>query len=317
MINLLYCFDSNYNAMGFTSIVSILDKVDEKLNINIIHNSKNINESISKKIKNHKNLNSINIHIFQNEKYTFPNVENSHVSEATYFRLFIEDYIEKSHDFLIYLDADVVCIKNPIPYFNSKIKTMIKKDYTISVKSEQGMPEIDKRTINLGIKSGRYFNAGVMIINYSKWMNQKIKAKSIEIIQEKNEKLVLWDQDVLNIIFDGVFEEIDKEFNYRMDILNFSNKEISSIENNVYLIHYFGKSKPWSLKGINFGIAEYYQSEFRKISKSKYHIVHKRRRDSINYVFDIIFSAKFIKLKFPFRFLIDTFRSFLNSTIKK
>ncbi len=312
MINLLYCFDSNYNTMGFTSMVSLLDKIDEKININIIHNSKDVYESIPQYIKNHKNLNSINIHFFQNEKYIFPNLDNSHVSEATYFRLFIEDYIDKSHDFLIYLDADVVCIKNPIPYFNSKIQSMIDNDFTVAAMNDPGMPEIDERSINLGIKSGRYFNAGVMIINYSKWIDQDIKTKSTQIIKEKKEKLILWDQDVLNIIFDGKFQNIDQEFNYRMDILNFSDKEISSIENNVYLIHYFGKSKPWTLKGINFGISEYYQSEFRKISKNKYHIVHKWKRDSLNYIFEIILSTKLFKLKFPFRFIVEALRSFFN-----
>ena len=298
--------------MGFTSMVSLLDRIDEKININIIHNSKDVYESIPQYIKNHKNLNSINIHFFQNEKYIFPNLDNSHVSEATYFRLFIEDYIDKSHDFLIYLDADVVCIKNPIPYFNSKIQSMIENDFTVAVMNEPDIPEIDERSINLGIKSGRYFNAGVMIINYSKWIDQEIKTKSIQIIKEKKEKLILWDQDVLNIIFDGKFQDIDQEFNYRMDILNFSDKEISSIQNNVYLIHYFGKSKPWTLKGINFGISEYYQSEFRKISKNKYHIVHKWKRDSLNYIFEIIFSSKLFKLKFPFRFIVEALRSFFN-----
>ena len=298
--------------MGFTSMVSLLDRIDEKININIIHNSKDVYQSIPQYIENHKNLNSINIHFFQNEKYTFPNLDNSHVSEATYFRLFIEDYIDKSHDFLIYLDADVVCIKNPIPYFNSIIQSMIDNDFTVAAMNDPSMPEIDERSINLGIKSGRYFNAGVMIINYSKWIDQDIKTKSTQIIKEKKEKLILWDQDVLNIIFDGKFQNIDQEFNYRMDILNFSDKEISSIQNNVYLIHYFGKSKPWTLKGINFGISEYYQSEFRKISKNKYHIVHKWKRDSLNYIFEIIFSTKLFKLKYPFRFIVETLRSFFN-----
>ena len=171
--------------MGFTSMVSLLDRIDEKININIIHNSKDVYQSIPQYIENHKNLNSINIHFFQNEKYTFPNLDNSHVSEATYFRLFIEDYIDKSDDFLIYLDADVVCIKNPIPYFNSIIQSMIDNDFTVAAMNDPSMPEIDERSINLGIKSGRYFNAGVMIINYSKWIDQDIKTKSTQIIKEK------------------------------------------------------------------------------------------------------------------------------------
>ena len=145
---------------------------------------------------------------------------------------------------------------------------MVENDFTIAVMNEPGMPEIDERALDLGIKSGRYFNAGVMIINYPKWVDRNIKSKSIEIIKEKKQKLVLWDQDVLNIIFDGSFDDIDQEFNYRMDILNFSDNEISSIEKDVYLIHYFGKSKPWTLKGINFGISNIINLNLEKLVKA-------------------------------------------------
>ena len=38
-----------------------------------------------------------------------------------------------------------------------------------------------------------------------------------------------------------------------------------------------------------------------KISKNKYHIVHKWKRDSLNYIFEIIFSTKlFISIAEPF-----------------
>ena len=33
--------------------------------------------------------------------------------EATYFRLYLENYIPESISFLIYIDPDVICLNNP------------------------------------------------------------------------------------------------------------------------------------------------------------------------------------------------------------
>ena len=80
--------------------------------------------------------------------------------------------------------------------------------------------------------------------------------------------MYLWDQDVLNIIFSGNYEKIDNNYNYRMNLLNFENEEKAYIDNNVYLIHYYGKSKPWTIRGIGFGVSEYYQENYRKYLKT-------------------------------------------------
>ena len=101
MLNFLYCFDENYNQMGFTSIISLLDSINQKININIIHKYEKNNQFVPKIIINHKNLNSLNVFPFDRSFDYFPNVEKSHISEATYYRLFLEDYIKKD-DFYIY-----------------------------------------------------------------------------------------------------------------------------------------------------------------------------------------------------------------------
>ena len=44
MLEVLYCFDENYNKQAFTSIYSLLEKSSEKLNVNIIHKSYNDND---------------------------------------------------------------------------------------------------------------------------------------------------------------------------------------------------------------------------------------------------------------------------------
>ena len=37
MLNILYCFDENYNKQAGSSISSLADNVDEKINIFIVH----------------------------------------------------------------------------------------------------------------------------------------------------------------------------------------------------------------------------------------------------------------------------------------
>ena len=84
MKDFLYCFDSNYNQQALTSIFSLLDNTSSKINLYIIHNDPTTFKI--QKIINHKNLDIFKIYKFKNDKkIDFPNLNNSHVSEATYY----------------------------------------------------------------------------------------------------------------------------------------------------------------------------------------------------------------------------------------
>ena len=37
-LNFLYCFDYNYNSQAYSSMISLLDLVNEKIHIHILHN---------------------------------------------------------------------------------------------------------------------------------------------------------------------------------------------------------------------------------------------------------------------------------------
>lgn len=310
MINLLYCIDDNYNKMAFTSIISVLDSISEKININIIHKSENSDFFVPNIIKSHSRLETLKIYKFDRSFNYFPNIEKSHISEATYYRLFMEDYLDSSDDFYLYLDADVICIKDPLDYFRKLTDVMIKKNLTISAMKHSDIPINDKRILELGIAQGQYFNAGVMLINYSEWKKLNIKEKARHIIEEKNELLILWDQDVLNMIFNKNYIEMINLYNYRMNLLDFSKSEQKFIDDHVFLIHYYGKSKPWTIRGIGFGVSEYYQKNYRKIFSSKYHITHKWKPNSLKFLLQIIFSKKILDLKFRTSFLKESFKSF-------
>ena len=58
MLNFLYAFDKNYNQQACVSIYSLLENVDQKINIYVVLDSSNEKFKFPKVILNHVNLNN-------------------------------------------------------------------------------------------------------------------------------------------------------------------------------------------------------------------------------------------------------------------
>ncbi len=297
--NILYCFDEIYNHQGYSSIISLLDCVEEKINIFIIHNQDLSENDLPKIISNHKNLNQIKIYKFKDLNHNFRNLDNNHISVATYFRMFIENYIDKEINYITYLDADTICIKNPLEELNKTIEKLENSNFILGARTEkQTNKEVYDR---LGIKSN-YFNAGVMVINLKKWRNQKLTKLLVERMNSLGEKIVHWDQDVLNSYFDGEFLEIKES-------LNFNALNTDRLNEEVKITHYIGSKKPWYLSGIFQPGSEYYHENYSKVNTNRYHIVHTWKKSSLIDFFKGLVTLKIFKLKNPYQFI----KSFANS----
>ena len=312
MLNFLYCFDSNYNIPAFCSMFSLLECVDERVNIFIMHKDFRNDEKIPEVVKNHKMLKKLVVSQVNLDNFDFPNINGTHISEATYYRLFLEDYLNDEIDYVTYLDCDVFCVNNPVDLINKTIEAMNVMNATISVSSEPSLTEHGK---NLNMKSNEYFNAGVMVIDYKKWKMNNLKNKFIEILLKFNDKLLYWDQDILNIAFDGEYTELHWHLNYKIDMeQNILSTEIErKAINDISLLHFNGKFKPWALRGIVNENAEYFQSVFRKIYNKKYYLSYNYK---INVVKDFLKSLKnktFFKTLYP----ISLFFIMLKSLISK
>jgi lipopolysaccharide biosynthesis glycosyltransferase len=315
-INFVFCIDDNYNLQTSSCILSLLENIDEKINIFIIHKTMSNSSFLSDKILENKNLNEIKIFKFDRKNKNFPNVEGKHVSEATYYRLYLEDYINPINSnvkFITYLDGDIICLQNPLKEIKKIISKMKNEKYVISANTETiRNSDSEHRFNSLGMYSNKYFNAGVMIINLEEWFSLGIKEKSAEIIKTKSQYLELWDQDVLNICFDNNYLELDNNLNFRFDILKFNESLLKKINSNAKLLHYYGSTKPWSIKGIIYGCPTHYQESYRNLDISKYHITHKWRRLSLFVLIGSILNLKFFKIEHRTKFLIDALKSFIS-----
>ncbi|MDC0471636.1 hypothetical protein OAN51_01250 [Acidimicrobiia bacterium] len=299
----LYCFDDNFNKQAFTSMISLLDNVKEPVAINAIHPDPDIHNKVPELINKHKNLRKLNFYLFKNCNYQFPNLDGNHISEATYYRLFIDKYLQNTVKNIVYIDADMVCINDPTDAINITISDLIRSDQLVSVKTEFKYkdPETDIfERLNL---SENYFNAGLMIINYEKWINDQVGGELLEIMNKNYSKIVFWDQDVLNLYINGAYLELDEKLNY------YSQYVLNNLEDKKYLIHYVGSKKPWLTSGAFEIASEFYHLNFRKLYSNDYHIEHKWKTASIKEIFLAIIRFKILRLNSPFFYIKDFIKS--------
>lgn len=311
MLNLLYCFDSNYNIQAFTSIFSFLEKSSEKICLNVIHKDTSKKEIFPENILKHNNLKELNIYKFDRKFNTFPKVENSHVSEATYYRLFFNNYIKNIEDIetIIYVDCDMICLKDPFITISEHSKNLMESQYVLAARKEKFETiEMDKIKKNLKLSSSKYMNAGFLLIDVSKWINRNLTQKLCEKLLQIEKNIIYWDQDVFNAYLDGAFYELPESLNC---YTNLEDNLIVSEE--IKIIHFYGNKKPWTTKGILNKKSTYYQDMFRELGLGNYHITHKRRRESVKHLIRGIFNLKIIYIKKPISFLKD----FLASLSKK
>jgi len=301
-INFLYCFDTNYNSQAFTSMISLLDCSTKKINIYVIHNENNFELQVPDKILNHKNLIFLKSYQFNDYEHEFPNIKNVHISVATYFRLFIQNYLPKKEKFFLFLDPDVICIKDPIGEIENTMEKLNNTEYTISAKTEH----------NLGVENinvtNKYFNAGVMLIDYEKWQQNNFHDKLIKKLKDLKNYIVQWDQDVLNSMLNGEYLELKEILNFKA-----ATKTDKTNKSEVLLVHYMGSHKPWLTSGVFQRDSNYYHNNFRKIGKNSYHLEHKWRiRSAIDFLLAFI-TLRVFRLNKPLIFIYEFIISILKN----
>jgi len=312
MINYLFCLDENYNTQFLTTLFSLNKNSTKKFNVYVIHeNPTDLKNEYSLYSKKFDLVNNIEFSQIKDINMNFPNLKNNHISKATYFRFFIEDYLSNDIKNLIYLDCDIICIQNPEQILNSYINKLNNSDLVIAssveyLKNNETIELFDR----LKLKSDSYFNAGVMVINYDKWRHENLKNKLLDLMNKIANDINFWDQDVLNKYFDGQYLEMTHFLNFNL------NNEQSYIENkvnrNVVFVHYSGSSKPWTVEGVNIFSHNYFQYYYHKYSENFYFLTTKYRLGSLKNFFKIIFSFKIFNISYPFKFIKKCLSLILN-----
>ncbi len=173
--------------------------------------------------------------------------KNDHVSIATYFRILLPLLIPESISKILYLDCDIVVLKNLDCLWNINID-----DHAVGVILD--MFNHDVRIYNRldYDMSLEYFNAGVLLVNLDFWRVTGLSSEVLDYINENPEKLKFWDQDALNYVLKDKKVNIPLRFNvqdgfYWKDpfVAKKCWKEMYEAAADPVVLHYTGHIKPW------------------------------------------------------------------------
>ena len=193
----------------------------------------------------HNKFNNFDIEYIEiNLKEQFENFKEIHssysITKDMYSRLLIPE-LKPDINKAIYLDVDI-CVVNDI----KELYELDLNDNSIGAIKSHYLHKIeDKQKQQFYFSLDNYFNSGVLLINCQKWRKHTASAELIKTFKEKSHLYSLYDQDLLNDYFRNDIKFIDLKFNYH----SFNNPKsilVNNKLNNVVVIHYSGKIKPWS-----------------------------------------------------------------------
>ncbi len=266
MMNILLCTDNHYVMPTGVLIHSIGAHNQEPIEYHIL-----INERFDEKNRLMLQLEAAKT----GDECSFYSVEKSltfflpfgregmpqHVSIATYYRLFITEFLPCDIHKILYLDGDIIVRKSLSVLWNTDIK-----GYPLGAVHDMSEPLNADR---LGLSS--YFNAGMLLINLDFWRENHCMESFVSFIKNNEEKIQLHDQDVLNGVFSHLVKWLPLTYNFQNGFILSAphkqynpilQKEIDLCKTNPAIIHYTVYNKPW-----NVACFHPYREEWRRYQK--------------------------------------------------
>ncbi|EKB26691.1 glycosyltransferase family 8 protein [Aeromonas dhakensis] len=161
------------------------------------------------------------------------NLYNNRLNEVTYYRFAIP-HILKSIDKVLFIDSDMIALGDISPLWSIDMG-----DAIVAVVSDHILGCDKKKQLMRGISSGKYFNAGFMLMNLDKWRDKNISEQALRLLIENN-GFEHNDQDALNIVLENKTVYIDNKWNAQPNHLAQNNSL-------PILVHFCGQEKPWHI----------------------------------------------------------------------
>ena len=270
-VNVCFTFDDNYLYHGLTAIRSLIDnfKSNVELNIYILHDKSLSNKSIGIVKNEVESEAKIIFKLIDDKDFSFLPLNRDYISINTYFRLALHKVLPEVKK-IIYLDSDIVVLGNITKLWNIPLES----NCIGAVLDEGGV--IQSRRLNFQ-DNYDYFNAGVIVFDLDR-IRKTYKDPYryyIECYERYQDKILLQDQDILNIAFIDSKKILPLNWNlntrvFIQNTLEHSYTEVQEREaiQDVGIIHFTDKRKPWSIKCNHPFVGVYWSYRRRLKSKS-------------------------------------------------
>lgn len=250
-INIVMSSDDNYASFLSVALTSIFQhNLTHQINVYVLDGgiskrNKRVLRNFVKKF-NHS-ISFVEIDIARFNELCPMSEECKHITLPTYFRFALASLLPIDINRVLYLDVDII--------LNAPVHEL----YNIDLEDYFAAAVVDTYDLmkdhgsKLGIEgAGKYFNAGVMVINLQKWRSEDIENKFFTNIPIIGDNIAYQDQDVLNFTFKDRIKYLPIAWNLQQTAYfstrsDLDDLDIKEAKDNPKLIHFSGHIKPWDM----------------------------------------------------------------------
>lgn len=268
-MNIFFASDDKFAKYLCVALTSLLINADKKDVFNFYILDSGISEKSKLNILKLRKIKDFEIEYIRTDENIFKNLPLSsacpHIPLQTYFRYLIP-YFKPDIEKCFYFDCDIIVKGSLQKLWNLSLED----NYAAVVEELYKESPADAARFNLK----HSFNAGVLLINNKKWVEDNIMEKLFSntlYLAENN--LLRWnDQDVLNYTFREKVIYVSPKYNLQQNAYFdgqhscYTEEEMDIARQNPVIIHYNGYQKPWH-NGCQHKLEKEY---FRYLRKSPY-----------------------------------------------
>jgi lipopolysaccharide biosynthesis glycosyltransferase len=235
------------------------------------------------------------------QDYVIPH--NSYYTKATYYRLYFPSLMPSNVAKYLYLDTDII------------VKGNLKALYETDIEDVPVAACPDNGTIGV-YEKGKYFNAGVLLVNTIEWQKMKISEQSFKYLTDFPEKIKYVDQDALNFVLKAKWKKLDNTYNLTFNDIPsyFSRAQLKEYSKGITIVHYTGRDKPWSATSANrLGFLYHH---YLKLSPHSYKKKYTENEPFTAKNFFLFVKVRLIELICEFSFLRYVWRKKQNVKVK-
>ena len=164
--------------------------------------------------------------------------------EESFYRLMAFHYLPEEVHRCLYLDPDIIIRKPLLPLYSLDFEGcyIAAAGHLFGLRNQFNLRRLGIR------KNARYLNSGIMLMDLDAIRRDFTLESILNCLSENIQKLLLGDQDLINIIFGSRTKLIDERI-YNLDERAFRHWRrkftLQDVELETAIVHYNGKYKPW------------------------------------------------------------------------
>ena len=174
-----------------------------------------------------------------------------------YARLWVADFFGPEVDRVLYLDADMVAL--------SDISELWAQDLEGKLFGAVDIPGSTKwRELGMPGSYG-YFNSGLLLVDLAAWRRDCALERLLAVLKDSGTAFRDVDQDALNVCFHAERKTLDYKWNvitpfyFPAHDLKLSPIEVSGVRKDARIVHFNGRSRPWSYHSRHPRKPDYYK----------------------------------------------------------